>query len=179
MERCTSFATRFADHGVSVVHDLNFQDATIALRFKIGAKDDLGINIADMKEKSVHAGHICVARIRANRVDIADLKTGNMKLEHREARKSGKLSPELKKELGKKTKQFKTDIAADKWHSLVVKIQGDEMSVKIDEQVVGTFHSEGIAHPTKRRLRLAVNRNAWGRRCRRHASEVTRQSGVS
>mgnify|MGYP001485582597 CR=1 FL=1 len=42
-----------ADHGVSVFHDLEFRDVTIQMRFKLRAQDDLGINIADMKEKTV------------------------------------------------------------------------------------------------------------------------------
>jgi hypothetical protein len=31
----------------------------------------------------------------------------------------------------------------------------------IDGQAVGQLQSEGIAHPTKTRLRLAVNQQAW------------------
>jgi hypothetical protein len=34
------------------------------------------------------------------------------------------------------------------------------MSVKIDGQDSGTFSSEGIAHPTKRMITLAVNKSA-------------------
>jgi hypothetical protein len=41
-----------------------------------------------------------------------------------------------------------------------VNITGDTLSASIDGQLVGTFSSPGIAHPTKRTLRLAVARNA-------------------
>ena len=34
------------------------------------------------------------------------------------------------------------------------------MSVKIDGQAAGSFSSEGIAHPTKRMITLAVNKSA-------------------
>jgi hypothetical protein len=34
------------------------------------------------------------------------------------------------------------------------------MSVKLDDQPAGTFSSEGIAHPTKRMITLAVNKSA-------------------
>jgi hypothetical protein len=39
-------------------------------------------------------------------------------------------------------------------------VSGDELSVTIDGQFVGRLKSPGIAHPTKRTLRLAVPRNA-------------------
>lgn len=150
-----------ADHGVSVTHEVAFKDATIELRFRIGEKDDLGINIADMKEKSVHAGHICMTRIKPKQVEIVDLKTGRMKRENRERRLAGKLTDAEKKQINRKSKYFKTDIAVNEWHQLKVSIAGDTMTVSIDGKQVGRFQSEGIDHATKSRLRLAVNRSAW------------------
>ena len=150
-----------ADHGVSVTHEVAFRDATIRLRFKLGEKDDLGINIADMQEKSVHAGHICVARIRPGRVQITDLKTGPMDLKTRQRRLADSLTADDKKRIRNTQKTFKTDLTADKWHKLEVKIDGDVMSVAINGREIGKFQSPGIAHPTKSRLRLAVNKTAW------------------
>ncbi len=150
-----------ADHGVSVTHEVAFRDATIQLRFKLRKQDDLGINIADMKEKSVHAGHICMARIRSNNVEIIDLKTGRMKKEHREIRQAKKETPELKKLLAGKTKRFKANVASNEWHDLEVKITGETMQVSIDGKKIGSFESAGIAHSTKSRLRLAVGKQAW------------------
>lgn len=150
-----------ADHGVSVTHEVAFQDARIELRFKLDSKDDLGINIADMHEKSVHAGHICMARIQPQQVEIVDLKTGRMDLQTREARLAGNLTPEREQEIKKKSKFFKIDLETSAWHTLLVTIHGEKMSVMIDGKVVGEFQSAGIGHPTKSRLRLAVNRSAW------------------
>ncbi len=152
---------KVADHGVSVTHEAAFQDAEIRLRFKLGAKDDLGINIADMKEKTVHAGHICLARIRQNQVEITDLKTGRMNLETRTRRLAGKLTDEDNQRINNTSKRFQVDLSTDQWHDLQVRITGDEMSVAIDGEKVGSFRSSGIGHPTKSRLRLAVNRSAW------------------
>lgn len=149
-----------ADHGVSIHHDLSFKDVTIQLRFKLGAKDDLGINIADMKEKGVHAGHICMAKIRTHNVEIFDLKYGNMKIEHRTARKAGKETPAMKKATADKNKRFPSKISANEWHDLEVRIDGDLMTVSIDGKKVGSFESEGIGHPTKSRLRLAIAKSA-------------------
>lgn len=150
-----------ADHGVSVVQDLKFQDATISLRFRLGPKDDIGINIADMKEKSVHAGHICMARVRPTQVQLVDLKTGRMKLEHREQTKAGTASPELKKLINAKQKNIPLKLKYNEWHDLKVQIQGALMTVTIDGKEIGQFESPGIGHPTKSRIRLAINRNAW------------------
>ena len=150
-----------ADHGVSVFHDVDFCDAVIELRFRLGPQDDLGINIADPGEKSVHAGHLCTARIRLKQVELTDLKTGRMKLEMRNLRKEEKLTPQQQKLIASKTRAFDVDLAADQWHDLRVEIEGDTMRVAINDEPIGQFRSAGIAHPTKRRLRLAVNKSAW------------------
>jgi hypothetical protein len=150
-----------ADHGVSVTHETAFRDAVISLRFKLGAGDDLGINIADMNEKSVHAGHICVARIRPHQVEISDLKTGRMDLSRRTRRLAGEETAADKDRIQATSKTADVDLSLNEWHDLEVKIEGDRMSVAIDGKPVGDFRSEGISHPTKSRLRLAVNKNAW------------------
>lgn len=150
-----------ADHGVSVVQDLSFQDAVISLKFQLGPKDDIGINIADPKEKSVHAGHICMARVRATKVELVDLKTGRMKQEHRTHTKGGTATPELKKLINSKQKNVPLKLKYNEWHDLSVRIEGTEMTVTIDGKEVGTFSSPGIGHATKSRIRLAINRNAW------------------
>lgn len=150
-----------ADHGVSVFQDVEFRDVTIRMRFKLRPQDDLGINIADMQEKSVHAGHICMARIRLDKVEISDLKTGRMKREHREARKAKQETSAMKKLVAKKSKYFDAKLTPNQWHQLDVRIDGDRMQVRVDDRLIGSFRSEGIAHPTKRRLRLAVNKSAW------------------
>ena len=102
-----------------------------------------------------------MTRIRPNGLEIADLKTGNMKLEHRQARQDKKVSPELNAMLKSKSKKFDTKISTDEWHTLAVQIKGDVMTVTIDGKPAGEFQSEGIGHPTKSRLRLAVNKSAW------------------
>lgn len=149
-----------ADHGVSVVQNLKFKDATIQMRFKLGAKDSLGINIADMKEKSVHAGHICLALVKPNKVEIADLKTGRMNLKIRTRRKAGEETDEDKKLLKKKSKYFPVELDTDNWHTLNVQIKSDTMTVSINDNQVGQFKSPGIGHETKSRIRLAVAKSA-------------------
>lgn len=150
-----------ADHGVSVTHEASFQDAALTLRFKLGENDDLGINLADMNEKSVHAGHLCVARIRLNQLEITDLKTGRMNSERRQRRQSGNETKEDKKQVASKTYKRSLNLEANRWCELEVTVVGDRMVVKINGVERGSFESDGIAHPTKSRIRLSVNRNAW------------------
>jgi hypothetical protein len=59
-----------------------------------------------------------------------------------------------------KVKKFPHQLETGKWYTLLAKIVGDNLSVSIDGKEVGAFASEGIAHPTKRMLRLAVPKNA-------------------
>jgi hypothetical protein len=109
----------------------------------------------------VHAGHLLAARVSPKQVTFQDLKTGNMRIDIRTAREAKKkLSEEQQQALKGKEKKTPHEIAAGKWHDLVVKISGDELSVIVDGKLVDRFKSPGIAHPTKRMLRLAVPRNA-------------------
>jgi len=150
-----------ADHAVSVRQPVAFTNGAVALKFLLEDKrDSLGLNFADLKEKSVHAGHLFVVKIGPKRLDITDLKTGNMKLTTREARVAGTLSADQKKALADKQARFPVEVSVGEWHDLLVEIEGDMVRVTLDGEEAGQFASEGITHPTKRLLRLAVPRQA-------------------
>ena len=83
-----------------------------------------------------------------------------MEKKTRELNKAKKLTPEQKKALKAKEKEFKNKLEVGKWYNLLVEINADTLSVKIGGKEIGSFKSEGIAHPTKRTLRLAVPKNA-------------------
>lgn len=149
-----------ADHGVAIFHEVAFQDGSVELRFKLGAGDDLGVDFVDRELKTVHAGHLCMARVTNKLLTLTDSKTGGMDNKIRERRQAGDKSPELAALLKSKTKAFKLDLKPEDWHTLHITVQGDQMTVMIDGQEIGSFASEGIAHPTKRMITLAVNRSA-------------------
>lgn len=151
-----------ADHAVSVTHAAEFTDGAVGLRFMLeDAKDSLGLNFADLQFKEVHAGHLFAAKISPTKVQLQDLKTGNMRLDIREARQAkAKLTEEQQAALKGKEKSIPHQVEVGKWHDLLVSITGDQLAVSINGQPVGSFSSPGIAHPTKRTLRLAVPRNA-------------------
>jgi hypothetical protein len=151
-----------ANHAVSVTHPAEFTDGAVSLRFMLeDAQDSLGLDFADLEFKEVHAGHLFAARISPKQVLLQDLKMGNMRLDIREAREARqKLTPEQQQALEGKQKAFPHQTEIGKWHDLAVKIAGEELSVVIDGQPVGSFKSPGIAHPSKKTLRLSVPRNA-------------------
>lgn len=150
-----------ADHAVSVTHPAKFRDGAVALRFQLpNSKDNLGLNFADLEFKEVHAGHLFVVRISAKQVELTDLKTGNMKLETRELRMAKKLTPELRAELATKTKRFPHRTEVGRWHDVRVDVHGETLTVAIDGKRVGSLASAGVAHPTKRMLRLSVPHSA-------------------
>ncbi len=150
-----------ADHGVSVTQPAEFTDGAVSMRFMLeDEKDSLGLNFADLKFKEVHAGHLFAVRISTKQVLLEDLKTGKMDLEMRNARLAGGLSVEQKTLLKDKQIAFPNKLETGKWYDLLVEIDGDKLTAAIDGQQVGAFISAGIAHPTKRTLRLAVPKNA-------------------
>ncbi len=150
-----------ADHGVAIFQKMEFQDGIVQLRFKLGKGDDLGLDFVDRELKTVHAGHLCIARVRLNSLQLTDSKTGVMDNTIRERRLAGDKSPELAALLKTKTASFGLDLKPDTWYELRVIVTGDVMRAMIDDKVIGDFQSPGIGHPTKRMITLAVNKSAW------------------
>tara|TARA_B110000305_G_C19322360_1_gene579623 strand:- start:441 stop:1160 length:720 start_codon:yes stop_codon:yes gene_type:complete len=150
-----------ADHGVSVTHTAEFKDGAVGMRFMLKNQgDSLGLNFADLQYKQVHAGHLFVAKISTKSIQLQDLKTGNMDLKIREARKAKATSESQNKLLKTKALNVPHSLEVGKWYDLLVTVEGDLLSLSIDGEELARFQSEGIAHPTKRLLRLAVPKNA-------------------
>ena len=149
-----------ADHGVAIFHAAEFQDGIVELKFRLSEGDDLGVDFVDRELKTVHAGHLCIARVTNKSVTITDSKTGGMDNEIRARREKGDKSPELAALLKSKTKSFKLDLKPNEWHTMHITVEGDKMTVKIDDLEAVSFASPGIAHPTKRMITLAVNQSA-------------------
>lgn len=156
------FLSSQADHAVSVTHAAEFKDGAVTLRFMLeDAKDSLGLDFADAQCKEVHAGHLCLAKVDPRQVVMIDHKTGGMRTDIHDARTAKKeLTEAQKKAIAGKSKRVPHITAIGQWHELQVKMEGDELSVAVDGKEVGSFHSPGIAHPTKRMLRFSVPRNA-------------------
>jgi hypothetical protein len=146
-----------ADHAVSVTHDFAFVDGAVTMRFKLeNEQDSLGLDFADLQYKEVHAGHLFKATFSAKNVVLSDLATGTMFLPLYDARKAGKSSDADKALIKTKQKSFSSPITVGEWHTLTVIVEGKTMSASVDDKPIGSFTSDGIAHPTKRTLRLSV-----------------------
>ena len=151
-----------ANHAVSTRHEFSFEDGSIGMRFRLDNDGDrLQLNFADMKLKTVHAGHLFDVTVSLEKVYFEDKKTGSMDLEIRKARTAGTLSKEQQEMLKQKKKWIDHSIAKGEWHDLLVQVSGDTITVEIDGTEVGSFASEGFAHPTKGLLRLLVPGEAW------------------
>ena len=151
-----------ADHAVSVVHDANFKDCRIQMRFKLGhEKDNLGIDLADMKCKEVHAGHICKVFFRPTGIEILDFKNGRMKKSYRDANKAKTLTDAQKEKVKDFQKKIPTKIALNKWHDLVVTINGETLAVELNGKKAGSFTSPGMDHPQKDKIRFSASREFW------------------
>ena len=151
-----------ADHAVGVGHAAEFRDGTVEMRFMLeDAQDVLGVDIADPECKEVHSGHLFKIDVGTKQVIVDDKKTGQMNMKFYEARKAKTLTPEQLAFIASKKKTFPNTLAAGKWHDLLINVDGDTVKVSIDGKPVASVTSEGVAHPTKRMIRLSVPRQAW------------------
>jgi hypothetical protein len=149
-----------ADHAVSVTQSAEFQNGSVEMRFMLeDEKDTLGLNFADLQFKEVWAGHLFKVTVGVKQVEIADLKTGVMNLETRNARQDNSLTAAQQADLKTKSARFPHKLETGKWYTVDATVSGDTMTVSIDGKEVGSFASEGIAHPTKRMLRLSIPKN--------------------
>jgi hypothetical protein len=150
-----------ADHAVSVTHSAEFCDGSVQMRFMLeDGKDVLGLDFADLSYKQVHAGHLLKVDFAMNYVAINDMKTGSMNMEFYEAKKAGTLTAEQKAKIVGCVKRVPHKLEKAKWYTLLVTIAGDKVVASVDGREVASFSSPGLAHPSKRMLRLSVPRNA-------------------
>lgn len=150
-----------ADHNsVNQVILSPFSDVEVSMKFKFEGSPMFVVAFNDSKYKDSHAGHICRAIFKKNMITLRDGKTGNFKNEIWEKKKAGKLDSETQELLKSKTKDFKFNFEEGKWYSLVIRIQKETMQVLVDDKIIGTFSSEGIAHTTKNKPALVVAKQA-------------------
>jgi hypothetical protein len=151
-----------ADHAVGVAHAAEFRDGSVEMRFMLeNQKDVLGLDIADPECKEVHSGHLIKIDVSTGQVVVNDTKTGQMNLKFEEARKAKSLTPAQSAFIASKRQAFPNTVAIGQWHDLLVTIRAETVSVSIDGKPVAAFSSEGVAHPTKRVVRLVVPREVW------------------
>ncbi|MEY3852370.1 MAG: hypothetical protein RI910_1350 [Verrucomicrobiota bacterium] len=151
-----------ADHAVGVGHVVEFRDGEVEMRFMLeDAQDVLGVDIADPECKQVHSGHLFKIDVGTKQIIVDDKKTGIMNMKFYEARKAKTLTPEQLAFIAAQKKTFPFTLETGKWHELLIKVAGENVSVSIDGTQVASVTAAGVAHPTKRMVRLSVGRQAW------------------
>ncbi len=151
-----------SDH--SAVDNIKFdgeRDLEVSVKFRFVSDKAKSFNVwfDDKNYKGSHAGHICQASISPKGVNLSDAKTGGFNLEGGlyDRKKANQLTAGEKTMLAAKAKSFPTSVSLQDWHTQVVRTKGDELSVSIDGQQVGSFKSPGIAHDTKSLVSLTTN----------------------
>jgi len=131
------------------------------VKFKFAGPTAYRFNVwfDDKDLKEAHAGHVCSVAVSPTEVSIQDAKTGNMRLDIREARQSGKeLDAETLEMLEEKQVRFPIDLeGSEDWHELLIRTKDDIVTVSVDGEELGELQSEGLAHPTKSVVSLTTN----------------------
>ena len=150
------------DHAsVNSVVTKPFSDVELSLRFKFAGSPKFKLAFNDSKCKTVHAGHICRVMFSMKDIVLMDGKTGLVKKEIFDKKKAGgKLDAATLKMLKTKQKRVKFKFEQGKWYQFAVRIKGDLMQLFIDDKFIAEFRSEGIAHATKNKPALVVDKQA-------------------
>jgi len=147
-----------ADHpSVNTIKLPPLSDLEVAVSFKFAGSKRFNVMFRDLDYKGSHAGHICHVGVSAEAIVLYDGKTGQFLKEIRDKRKAGiKLDEATQAMLKTKMSHNKISIDPEKWHDLVIRIEGDVMKTWIDGKLVGTLQSEGIAHQTKSNMNITT-----------------------
>lgn len=136
------------------------KDLEVSVKFKFvsGEAKRFDIWFDDKNYKGAHAGHICQVSISPDAVQIMDAKEGRFKSEYYTVLKAGgTLDPETQKLINSKVTRSPIKFTLNEWHTLLVRTKGDEVTVALNGENIGSFKSNGIAHDTKSLVSLTTN----------------------
>ncbi|TDU81841.1 uncharacterized protein DUF1080 [Prosthecobacter fusiformis] len=137
-------------------------DLEVSVKFRFVSDKAKSFNVwfDDKNYKGSHAGHICQVSVSPGYVNLSDAKTGAFTLTndlYNRKKLPGGLTDEDKKMLESKSKRVPVKLSLEEWHTLVARTKGEEIEVLVDGKAVGTFKSEGVAHPSKTLISLTTN----------------------
>ena len=147
-----------ADHpSVNSIELPPLSDMEVEISFKFEGSKRFSVMFRDLGYKGSHAGHICHVGVGQDAITLYDGKTGIFVKEIRDRRKAGeKLDKATQDMLKTKSVNNKIDIDPKAWHRLRIRIEGDVLKTWIDDKLVGTLKSEGIAHTTKSNMNITT-----------------------
>jgi hypothetical protein len=150
-----------ASHGATMFHDIEpaFADSVVQIRFLMAVDEAFILDFNDPQCDVVHAGHIVKISVSKNEIVLKDSKTGDQNREIKELRRKNQLTPEILDSLAAKSVTLPCMLADGKWHTMYLIVEGDLLRVTIDGKDIGQIKSEGIAHPTKRKICLGAKKS--------------------
>ena len=132
-------------HQAVIGNDIPTKDSVIEFRFKLGGAQSITAEFDDRKFNGSHYGHLCMARIAADKIILVDQK--GLAVARPEGATGEPPTPK-----GRKNIAFPLDIDPQTWHTFMLETVGDTMRATIDGQPVAFLQSPGIAHPTKSKV---------------------------
>ena len=132
-------------HQAVLGNDIPTKDSVIEFRFRLGGAESVTAEFDDRKFNGSHYGHLCMARIAADKVILVDQKGLAV------ARPEG-ATGEPPTPAGRKNVTFPVKVDPATWHTFTLETVGDTMRASIDGKAVAFLQSPGIAHPTKSKV---------------------------
>ena len=132
-------------HQAVIGNDVPTKDSVIEFRFKLGGAQSVTAEYDDRAFNGSHYGHLCMARIAADKIILVDQKGLAVA---RPADATG----EPPTPAGRKNVTFPLSLDPESWHTFMLETVGDTMRASIDGKPVAFLQSPGIAHPTKSKV---------------------------
>lgn len=132
-------------HQAVIGNDIPTKDSVIEFRFKLGTAQSVTAEFDDRKFNGSHYGHLCMARIAADKIMLVDQK--GLAVVRPEGATGEPPTP-----AGRKNVTFPLSLDMNAWHTFMLETVNDTMRATIDGKPVAFLQSPGIAHPTKSKV---------------------------
>lgn len=132
-------------HQAVIGNDIPTKDSIIEFRFKLGGAQSVTAEFDDRKFNGSHYGHLCMARIAADKIILVDQK--GLAVARPEGATGEPPAPK-----GRKNVTFPLNLDPQTWHTFMLETVNDTMRATIDGKPVAFLQSPGIAHPTKSKV---------------------------
>ncbi|HQZ29709.1 MAG TPA: hypothetical protein PK648_16315 [Verrucomicrobiales bacterium] len=146
------------DHGAVGRIFRPMQNVVVEFKFQLVGSTGFNAVFDDQKYKGSHAGHICRVTFAPNQVRIGDDKEGVMRNDIFESRNDPGKKAANAEILKERVSGATIDpLEQERWYNVRIEVQGDEMRVSLDDQLITSLKSPGIAHETKSSFHFTVN----------------------
>ncbi|QDT10925.1 family 16 glycoside hydrolase [Planctomycetes bacterium K23_9] len=146
-----------AKHSANMLHQAQFQNGTLAMRFKLlHEEDSFNVQVRNSQFTDVKQGMLFNVRIANGTLELQDAVVAYHNKKAMQAKNAAEPTPTQKAELDKATAAVPVKLSIDQWHKLLVSVQDDQLAASIDGKELVSLSSKSIGHPTKDNFRLEV-----------------------